>query len=292
MDFMIVFLLGGFNETFTALQVSAFAISLLLAWAAGSRRFGHREIYFLLAGGAGALLALIIVVAAPGNGFRQAFSPAPPGPIGILKISSASFGIFLARTFGSWEKLTAIFGGAGLAVFLGLQMESRGQAVWIAPLTLLGGMVFTFLCFPPAAYGFSEAPPDRTLIIAAHILSVTIILAGLMIGNIMAERIPKIAQATALNGGLLLLAALLFLTSVVNSDRQLLISRQLFMDYASQWDDMNGQIIKARELGEDQVNIPTKVNWAELNEPNDNPKFWVNVCYRQYYGIRVLDLNP
>jgi len=32
-------------------------------------------------------------------------------------------------------------------------------------------------------------------------------------------------------------------------------------------------------------------NWAALNEPNDNPKFWVNQCLSDYYGIDVFGLD-
>ena len=45
-------------------------------------------------------------------------------------------------------------------------------------------------------------------------------------------------------------------------------------------------------MGADQILIEPMDNWAGLNEPNDNPKFWVNVCYRQYYGIEVLAAEP
>jgi hypothetical protein len=51
---------------------------------------------------------------------------------------------------------------------------------------------------------------------------------------------------------------------------------------------MDAQITRAKAAGEQQVIIPIMTNWAGLDNPNDNPKFWLNYCYSKYYGINVL----
>ncbi len=73
---LLTYAAGGFSETYTVFQVAAFllAIAVLLM----CRRYAsNKDIFFFLASGSlGALLALITVVVAPGNPYRQAyFSP-------------------------------------------------------------------------------------------------------------------------------------------------------------------------------------------------------------------------
>ena len=65
-------------------------------------------------------------------------------------------------------------------------------------------------------------------------------------------------------------------------------SRSDFIQYANRWDKVEAQILKSKENGEKQLWIPGIQNWAQLNTPNDNPKFWVNVCMSAYYGIDIL----
>ena len=40
------------------------------------------------------------------------------------------------------------------------------------------------------------------------------------------------------------------------------------------------------------MTIPAEQNWAGVNILNDNPRFWVNVCYSQYYSIPVFGRDP
>ena len=60
------------------------------------------------------------------------------------------------------------------------------------------------------------------------------------------------------------------------------------MDYAQMWDQTEASILKSKQNGASQVFIPVTPNWASLNTPNDNPRFWVNVCMSRYYDVQIL----
>ncbi len=286
--FLLAFVIGGLNETYTALELSLMGFLFFLALILGESASGRGTAAFLGAGVLGAGLAFLIVVSAPGNAYRQAFYPPPPDLAGILRISWAGFLQFLAASFTRADHLLAGLAAVAFSTFLGIQLQDVRIRVWMVPLAIAAALVFAFVCFLPAAYGLSDVPPDRTLMMPAYLIAIAAVFSGFAIGSYLGTQSAEASWRTGLEAGILALAALGCLTSVFRADQQLLESRQAYVDYASNWQRMNAAILDARNHGETQVVIKTIPNWADLNEPNDNPRFWVNVCYREYYGIEVL----
>lgn len=290
--FGLAFLVGGLNETFTALEVSLLVCALFLALLWRNATSTRGVLAFLAAGVLGAGLALLAVVIAPGNVFRQAFYPPPPGPARIFQIAAPGFAQFLAASFGPVERISAAIGATALSIFLGLRLPQPQTRFWIVPAVLTAGLVFSFVCFLPAAYGLSDVPPDRTLMMPAFLLTLALISGGFLAGSFLDSRTATGARRAAIEVGLLGLAALACFTAVFLADQQLLENRKAYASYAANWDAVNALIVGARNQGRAEVTIQTMPNWADLNEPNDNPKFWLNVCYREYYGIEVLAESP
>src|SRR5947209_9780423 len=93
----VTFVAGGFSDAYVVLQTSG----LLIAFAA-CERYAHAGLKsamraLLLAGLVGSLLALAVVVLAPGNAIRQSYFPHPPGMFRILGLSSLYSLAFAAR---------------------------------------------------------------------------------------------------------------------------------------------------------------------------------------------------
>ena len=206
----------------------------------------------------------------------------------MLRISAANFVAFLGRSLGTPERWMAIVGAVGMAAFIGLQAPAARMKYWLGPLVLAIGFGFSFLAFLPAAYGLSDAPPERTLMIPAHLLVAAVMLASFITASRIASDLHSAPWRIRLEAGILAVAAAMSMAAVAMSDGRLLASRPSYAAYANHWDNANAQILRARAMGADQILIQPMDNWAGLNEPNDNPKYWVNVCYRQYYGIEVL----
>jgi hypothetical protein len=289
-SFFYAFGMGGFSETFTALQLVIFSTALLFERMTPNR-FNPKApgSSISIAALAGTMLAFIVIVAAPGNVYRQAQWPPSPGITEILSISIQSFFVFLQSLVNSLDKLLGLIGVLGIGLFVGSQSESQRipKDVWtLIPLLTLG---FTFVCFPPAAYGLSDAPPGRTLIIPVYILAIAITIFGYLAGNQLRQYSTGLRFTKALS----LIAILAFMISNYLVDANLLQSRRIFIDFADKWDRMHAQILEDKAAGKEQAIVPTMddVNWAGATTLRARPRFWLNRCVSRYYGIETIAVD-
>lgn len=275
---------GGFSETYAAFQVAALLFSLLVALIREKNKFSITAV-FLASGLLGAIGALLIVVLAPGNSERQAFFPPSPDLLNLLIISLKSFLVYGANLAYSPEKVLAIFGLFSLAAIIGSQLQLETDArLLIITLSLTVG--FTFICFLPAAYGLSDAPPNRTLILPTYFFLIGLLASGIVSGNLLRKK-QSFAVSTLLPS---LVIVTIIISASINSIN-LYQSRSEFIEYARLWDETDAMILKSKQDGIRQVIVPVIQNWASINTPNDNPKFWVNVCMSDYYDVQIIATN-
>ena len=64
-------------------------------------------------------------------------------------------------------------------------------------------------------------------------------------------------------------------------------NQNAYISFAQKWDEADTQILQARAEHLQSVTIPKMDNWAALDRPSDNPKFWATACYTEFYGIQV-----
>jgi hypothetical protein len=289
-SFLLALLIGGFNETFAALQLGGLVFVCVLSRAAPGWKSRQQMTGLLLAGVLGAAIAVVIVVLSPGNATRQAFYPPPPALPQLFEMAWVNFGSFLVGLVGAPQKILAIFGSLAVAAFIGSRLQPIPPGRLSAGVILATGMGLAFASFIPAAYGLSDSPPERTLLVPAHLLTLTVMIEGFFLGGLLRPTTirtgtPRAATAVLLTGCVLLLSSSALTVARLHSDRS------SYVRYAEHWDAVDLQILSAKDRGEEEIWIQPIRNWAGLNEPNDNPKFWLNVCLREYYGIEVLGLD-
>ena len=61
-----------------------------------------------------------------------------------------------------------------------------------------------------------------------------------------------------------------------------------YQTYAAAWDQRDQFLRSQRAAGVTSVMIPRLTNPAYLDNLVNNPDYWVNACYSDYYGIEVL----
>ena len=161
------------------------------------------------------------------------------------------------------------------------QIKLRG---WTIAALTAGGLILSFVCIPPSVYGYVASPPPRTLSIAAFALVAFWMVASFLIGSWLG-RITR--SPLRLEVGLIVLATLLI--GVSSALTMIYVNRNqgTYIAYAQKWGAMDAQILQARAQHRPFVNIPAMLNWAALERPSDNPRFWATACYSEYYSIQV-----
>lgn len=285
-SFLSILIVGGFSEPFTPLLL--ILLFLLLIWEVFNDRSAwiRPTSIFLSAGLAGGIVALALMIFAPGNAERQAFSPPPPPPIEILSLSSRFYFEFMKGILLAPVK-TSIFVGVFLAslsigALLSGHLAFRFRHVAIA---VLAGLFFAFCCFPPAAFGQSTAPSDTSLITPAYFLVWGVICSGFISGQILANFVIFRSQTLQV---MLCAAIVLSLGYSVSAKTYGLTKEiQLAAKYAREWDLRDQHIKQALLVGNDDVYVQPIPHWITY-EPNDNPKFFVNQCMSLYYKINIM----
>jgi hypothetical protein len=292
---------GGFSETYLSLQTVLLLMAMIfVAWLV---RGTPRRIWLVLLASAlaGSLIALLVVIASPGNASRMAFMPESPGVLALVLMVFKNTFIFI------YSSLADHFFAAILATLIPLLLiylyssknpELPGWSASSLILTIFLTPLISFLLVisvvAPAAYVQSSYPDGRVLVIATFVIVLMLIAEGLLLGLIFsqlhryaAEAVPGYLQvATAL----LLLTLLLYpLYDVLRTSRQI----DAFKAQAASWDARDGRIRSARLSGQFDVQEKGYNAPGDLAELSDDPENWVNRCASWFYDLQSITVvNP
>ncbi len=282
--FSLTFANGGFSETMAVLQPVMLIFMTGLYWLANDRKI-DTTFKVLSAATLGALLSLIIVALAPGNALRKVQLPPAPSLLKWMEISIGAYLSYLQDILFSPQKITALLGAISVSAWAGTGYKAQIKLRWwMIPAQIMGGLVLSFICIPPAVYGYAAPPPPRTLSIASFALVTFWMVASFLIGSGLAH---TSRSSTRMEIGLIVLATLLIGVSSALTMIYVNQNQSAYIAYAQKWDAMDAQILQARANHQPFVNISAMSNWAKLDRPNDHPKFWATACYSEYYRIQV-----
>ena len=282
--FILFYFSGGLGETIAVAQIAAilFLIGLDILKLTDRPRKERIVLYGSLAG---AICSLIVVILSPGNKLRQALLPPTPDLATIVTISLQAYGAFLAAFFQEPAKVLGLAGAILTFIWIGGQYPEFAAAQGGLILAcLLGGVLISFACFPPAVYGYSEPPPARVGIIPVFFLLTGFLFAGFLTGSWLADRF---AYAWLDSIPFIVLIVLFMGFSALITISDLLGKRNEYIRFAEKWDRVDAQILQAKAENLESVTIPAMDNWAGLDRPNENKKYWPTQCYSVYYGIQV-----
>jgi hypothetical protein len=294
---VLTFLAGGFSETYVAVQTVLLILLIGLGLALDPAVFRKRLAVMSTAGLAGSLVALALVVLAPGNHARQIYYPPPPGIADLSRLSILGTLQFLENILISKRHLltAAILFSLSLMMGSGFFSQERlpipeslrkRRAVILLPAAALAVQVS---CFVPAAYGTSAAPPARTMIIPAFALAASILLLGFLLGQWIPGRVA-VPPSRAARTILLLLGAGIGCLAVVdvswNAYRTIGVARAM-QAYALGWDEMNRSLQAAQAQGETSASVPAIQNGIGLDDIGGDPNTWVNQCASEYFNLTV-----
>jgi hypothetical protein len=216
---------------------------------------------------------------------------ASPSIVTVLDITIKGYGDYLIALLTSPEKITALIGVMLLSLWIGTESKDESGVGWIIWVVFFGSVSLSIASLLPSAFVFSEMPASRTFVVPSFILVMGLLATGLLTGKYLGSR-TKIRNMNKFELGLMSIITIMIVFSTWITGTMLYGSRNTYIQFSERWDMIDAQITQAKIDGKDSVVIDAPKNWAGLNEPNDNPRFWVTRCYTLYYDIQVYGPNP
>jgi hypothetical protein len=285
------FLLGGFSETYVALQTTTLFLFLLSlpVWMSGRKQDGA----FIVGGGLlGSILASLTIALAPGTQIRRGLMPPVPELGPWLEATLRDGYLFLARTVKGSPEAVVLAGLVPLLLVVLLARRSpdvsarrRGSCAALVALPLATPVVM-LSTIAPYEFAISSYPDGRVLITTMFVLVSALVLWGGNLGNLLSgaswSRSPAFAAAA------IALSVLVVVGLAATSMRTAAASLATSDDgraYAVSWDTRDGNL---RRVPADSELVPAASlrHMGGLAEIGRDPQEWINRCVAGTYGLR------
>lgn len=240
---------GAFTQTVAAMQLVGYGLGFL----AVIRMFKaeQRRSAMVVVGAAvlGAIIALGITLAAPGNAVRQA-NFLPQSFLQTILLSVQNTAAFFAISLSAYSAVPLL-----LVILLTSQAVRRfatkashftfRQTLRGIALAVGAGLLLIMAYLAPAAYGMGQMPAARAWIVPQMILTLVAVASGSLIGlNLRDSATSRRPLASAL-----LLALLLLLGPLLNTGR-IVTDSQMLRVFAQEWDARHAALTQAVATGE------------------------------------------
>ena len=296
---ILTFVAGGFSDAYLVLQTFGLILCRVIVDIFAEADFKSRIKPYLLAGLIGSLVALIIVVAAPGNSIRQGYFPNQIGVFNLLVLTIAFSVRFVAKLVLTHPLIT--LSSLVLPLFIVLRDVSQGdkptwdrrlciRLLWITPLAVL---VLIMCCSASAIYAMSEMLPERARILLSFVFVCGTLVWSRAAGEYLAGELLPISRNTK---NIILVAALLLLiVSPVMSFFSTFGVRDEARSFAVDWDRQDSELktaqqngiahVAVRQIGDFQSRIGKGESDLQLRTDHS---FWINRATATYYGFKSL----
>jgi hypothetical protein len=290
------FVFGGFSETYvsvqTALLIALFILSTIMLKGKKRRQVNA----FLGAGIVGSLLAMLVIVIAPGNLIRRGLMPPSPDPLELIKKSLLDVYIFSVISFRRQPYVVVLSvilpGLVGFLTYQGSNLNKPLRLIdwvrWLFPLVVIpvltAGLILASIM--PSEYAISSYPDDRVLIMPVYFLFLGITLWGLSLGSrlrsLFVSQKEWVLSIASLAFGLSVCALLVFgFVSARTLTDQVPIARQ----YAQAWDKRDLTLKNIAEDQDEPIAVPSLRHMGFLAEIGYDADEWINRCVAQAYGV-------
>jgi hypothetical protein len=294
--FTLAIAAAAFSEPFAAAQTLAFA-GWLIVILITTQTPRHPISAYVFAALIGSVVAVFVLLAAPGNAIRQMnfqrasslFSSAADS-----LIHAAAFMVASVSSFSPGGALAALFFPALVAYWHTpaelLESIPRRRLRIAAMASIVAGFALIAAFMFPAMYATSQPPPARAYIIPQFFLVCCFAAAGWVIGMYIRKTIPHPSPdaRTAVS----VLAVLLLGFGPILTTVQALTLTAPLSTFAAEFDQRDALIRAAAARGETTLTVaPLTVDVGErvgLETIGADPEFWVNGCAARYYGLEAI----
>lgn len=301
--FILSFIGGGFDEAFSAMQVTLFTISCLVALGMGEGAMRRRLLPVLGATLLGSLVAMVLVIIAPGNQVRLQMVGSQgvhPDLLRIITFSTRNmafiFGKFFIKT-PLWAAVSIIppfIAGwlspiTGPSIVLGEPSKSIWKRKWVVCMFVAAGMaiVLVISACAPVVYALNAYPDDRVIIVPQFIIVTSAIGLSSVLGmglrklGFLPDPVNHKNLAHILKAGIL--AVILIATSFSINLSTVKIPN--FRAFARNWDETSAFIQQAVTTGQTEITVRKGSISFGVADLTADPNFYVNSCMATYYNV-------
>jgi len=290
------FLLGGFSETYAALQTAALTLLLFSLPFAIPQARRSRTAWLVGAGLVGSLLAVLAIATAPGTQVRHALMPAAPDLLSWTEATLKDGYLFLARTVkGSPQAIVLAIAVPCLLVLMrrledpdASSPRNGVEASSLLPLVLLPIVtpILMLATIAPYEYAVSSYPDARVLVTTMFVLISALVIWGAYLGRLLAG-LPRMGARPAAIGGLILAVMVAFglVAASIQATRTILGGAAVGRDYARSWDVRDHNLRRSGAAHADQVAAASLRHMGGLAEIGRDPDEWINRCIAGTYAV-------
>jgi hypothetical protein len=304
--FILTFIGGGFDEPFSAMQVTLFTISCLVTLGMGVRATRRRFLPVLGIALLGSLVAMVLVIIAPGNQVRLQMVGSQGVHPGLLRIITFSirnmafiFGKFFIKT-PLWAAVSIIppFIAGWLSsitvpsIAYGESSKSIWKRKWVVSIFIGAGIaiVLVISACAPVVYALNAYPDDRVIIVPQFIIVTAAIGLSAVLGmglrklGFLPDPVNHKYLAHILKAGILavILIATIFSTSLTA------VKIPDFQAFARNWDETSVLILQAVSTGQTEITVRKGSIGFGVADLSSNPNFYVNNCVATYYNVNKI----
>jgi hypothetical protein len=292
---ILSFLAGGFSETAAAFQTGFLLVALLAAWLArrSGSRLAFRALPYLFAALVGTLISMVLLLVAPPNHARQSDLPNPPAPVKLVSLSLVYSFDFIRESLRGLPLPSAInLSLFGLLSFMAhlrnLDTVWRSLSLLKIPAAAAACYLLTVCSVAPSVYAESAFPELRALVIPQFALVLTTAAWGWAIGETLCAvirwvRLNTFATNLALILGLCLLSLYMLRTTV-----KVYAELPKYAQRAAAWVARDLQIRQAQKDGIRDIQVKALDSISGVYELQPDPRFWINACAADYYGMDAI----
>lgn len=289
---------GAFSDVYVVLQSAGLLLSIIVVELVADADLKSSIRPFLIAGLVGALLALAIVAAAPGNSIRQAHFTRRLGGWEMLTVTLYDSLRFVAKLVLTHPII--FLAAVSLPSLVKLRnLNYSNEPVWGRRLILLIPVVVFVLIVCGAAtsvYAISMTLPDRSRILLSVTLICGIMVWSWAVGEYLVAKLPErsyksISLAATIALVLLIVPPLISLGSILSI-------RDGARSFAADWDRQDSELRAAKQNGVNDVVVPQIGDFQSRigKGPSDlhlrtDAGFWINRTIAMYYGLSSVRAN-
>ena len=298
-SFGVAFLLGGFSETYVALQTTALGMGLLLSLAFIEKEDRAKAATLIGFGLMGSILAGLVLALAPGTQVRSGLMPPHPALAELVRATLKDGYLFLARTVKGSPAAIALAVGlpcsfvlirdlaAAATGSIGKELRRRTVIVLILLPVLIPILMLSTIA--PYEYAISSYPDARVLVSTMFVLAGGLVVWGAALGRLLAG-IPVLQsrRGSLAAIGLAAIATLGLALASIQTASSTLDSAPVARSYAQTWDKRDADLRRIAPAGEEPVATPSLRHMGGLAEIGRDPEEWINRCVAGTYGLEAV----